>query len=141
MHIIDELEQQQPRGPYAGSLGFFSLSGAVDLSVVIRTLMVADDGVRIGAGGAIVQQSDPVEEFDEVLLKLRAPLLALARTMDCDGVDFGPKCDGERLKVPAPVSFVAVVESKAVGDPLASAFTTRSRGITRIMSAVMHQAV
>lgn len=34
MEIIDELEQGLPRGPYAGSLGYFSLSGAADMAVV-----------------------------------------------------------------------------------------------------------
>ena len=35
----------------------------------------------IGAGGAIVIQSDPVEEFDELLLKARAPMAAIAQAM------------------------------------------------------------
>jgi para-aminobenzoate synthetase len=113
MQIIDQLEQGAPRGLYAGALGFFSLNGAVDLSVVIRTLVVSDNGVHIGGGGAIVYQSTPAEEFSEVLLKLRAPLLAVARTLGKDGVDFGSQCDGERL-----------LRLPAVGHPESAAFTT-----------------
>lgn len=100
MQIIDQLEQRAPRGVYSGSLGFFSLSGAVDLSVVIRTLVVSDGGVRIGGGGAITYQSTPAEEFAEVILKLSAPLLAVARVLGKAGVDFGAECDGERLRLP-----------------------------------------
>ena len=100
MQIIDQLEQRAPRGVYSGSLGFFSLSGAVDLSVVIRTLVVSDCGVQIGGGGAITYQSTPAEEFAEVILKLSAPLLAVARVLGKAGVDFGSECDSERLRLP-----------------------------------------
>jgi hypothetical protein len=39
----------------------------------------------IGAGGAIVMQSDPEDEFDEILLKARAPMAAIARTVTGSG--------------------------------------------------------
>lgn len=74
MSIIDELETG-PRGVYSGAVGYFSLNGAVDLSVVIRTLVVADD-VRYGVGGAIVALSDTEDEYSETVAKA-APLLRL----------------------------------------------------------------
>ncbi|HCG57018.1 MAG TPA: aminodeoxychorismate synthase component I [Brevibacterium sp.] len=75
MSIIDELETG-PRGIYSGAIGYFSLNGAVDLSVVIRTLVVADGTVRYGVGGAIVTLSDPEDEYAETVAKA-APLLRL----------------------------------------------------------------
>ncbi|NAZ75538.1 aminodeoxychorismate synthase component I [Kineococcus sp. T13] len=78
--IVDALEQR-PRGVYSGTLGWLSTTGAADLAVVIRTAVLvpaAGGGEwRVGAGGAVVLDSDPDAEVAEVLLKLRAPLAAL----------------------------------------------------------------
>jgi para-aminobenzoate synthetase len=86
MEIIDRLEQG-PRGVYSGALGWFSLSGASDLSIVIRTLVVDSGRVSFGVGGAIVALSDPDGEFDETVVKSRAMMTALAAT----GRQEGPK--------------------------------------------------
>jgi para-aminobenzoate synthetase len=80
MEIIDELEDEA-RGVYSGAIGYFGVDGAVDLSIVIRTIVIRPGRTTIGAGGAIVMQSDPVEEFDEILLKARAPMAAIVRTV------------------------------------------------------------
>lgn len=80
MEIIDRLETG-PRGIYSGAIGYFGLSGTCDLSVVIRTIVVTDDTATVGVGGAIVTDSDPEEEFREILLKAEAPLRALGRHM------------------------------------------------------------
>ncbi|MCX3059254.1 aminodeoxychorismate synthase component I [Streptomyces beihaiensis] len=78
MRVIDRLEAG-PRGVYAGAIGYFSLSGAADLSVVIRTARITGDRVTYGVGGAIVALSDPEEEYEETAVK-SAPLLALTGT-------------------------------------------------------------
>lgn len=75
MDILDRLEGG-PRGLYSGALGYFSFDGAVDLSVVIRTLIAHDGGLDYGVGGAIVSLSDPEEEYAETVVKAR-PLLRL----------------------------------------------------------------
>jgi para-aminobenzoate synthetase len=80
MQIIDRLEGGG-RGVYSGALGYFSLTGAVDLSIVIRTLVVYPDRVTLGVGGAVTALSDPRTEVEEMLLKAKAPLRALARAM------------------------------------------------------------
>jgi para-aminobenzoate synthetase len=78
MEIIDELEGEA-RGPYSGAIGYLGLGGGCDLSVAIRTI-VADGGtIAIGAGGAVVVDSNPEDEFEEMLLKARASIAALDR--------------------------------------------------------------
>lgn len=74
MQIIEGLEGRA-RGVYSGALGFVSTDGSVNLSIVIRTLVAHDDGtVTLAAGGAIVADSDPTAEYEEMLTKLRAAL-------------------------------------------------------------------
>ena len=80
MEIIDRLEGG-PRGVYSGALGFLSVNGTADLSIVIRTLVASRGGLQIGAGGAIVAASDPEAEHEEMLLKARAVLEAVGGTL------------------------------------------------------------
>lgn len=74
MQIIEGLEGCA-RGVYSGALGFVSVDGSANLSIVIRTLVAHDEGtVTLAAGGAIVADSDPTAEYEEMLTKLRAAL-------------------------------------------------------------------
>ncbi|MBV2366284.1 aminodeoxychorismate synthase component I [Streptomonospora nanhaiensis] len=77
MEVIDDLEHSA-RGVYSGALGYLSHQGTADLSVVIRTAVRHGRSLTAGAGGAIVLDSDPEEEYAEMLLKAGVPLAALA---------------------------------------------------------------
>ena len=74
MSILQALEGG-PRGLYSGAVGWFGTDGALDLAMVIRTVVFAGGEARIGTGGGITALSDPAREVEETLLKAR-PLLA-----------------------------------------------------------------
>jgi para-aminobenzoate synthetase len=81
MEIIDELESEA-RGVYSGAIGYFGCSGGVDLNVVIRTIVMAGERATLGVGGAIVMQSDAEDEYQEIVLKGRAPMQAIDPRLD-----------------------------------------------------------
>lgn len=76
MEIIDELENVK-RGPYAGSVGYFSFSGNEDFCITIRTILVKDNNAYIQAGAGIVNDSKPQREYTETLNKARALVKAI----------------------------------------------------------------
>jgi len=85
MEIIDELEGEA-RGVYSGAIGYLGLSGGCDLNIVIRTIVVEKDLATLGVGGAIVMQSDAEDEYQETLLKARAPMAAIDPRVDSQTV-------------------------------------------------------
>ncbi len=81
MAILDRLEAG-PRGLYSGAIGYFSLNGAADLAVAIRTLVLntAGDGtveLSLGVGGAITSDSVADEEYEEIRTKAYGVLSTL----------------------------------------------------------------
>ena len=76
MEMIARLEHVA-RGPYCGAIGYFGFGGEIDLSVAIRILVAEAGRVRFHAGGGIVYDSDPADEYRETLAKARAIIASL----------------------------------------------------------------
>ncbi len=76
LEVLHELEPVR-RGPYAGALGYLSFDGSLDLSVVIRTVLLGHGTARFHVGGGVVADSDPQGEYQESLWKAKALLCAL----------------------------------------------------------------
>lgn len=70
---------EEPRGFYAGAVGWSGAAGDGEWMVTIRALQVSENGhhVRTWAGGGIVAGSDPQAELDETSAKLATVLRAL----------------------------------------------------------------
>ncbi len=68
MQIIEEMEDVG-RGLYAGTAGYFGLSGDMDQAITIRTLVFSGDEYSFQAGAGIVADSVPAKEYREVLAK------------------------------------------------------------------------
>jgi anthranilate/para-aminobenzoate synthase component I len=79
MEIIDELETVR-RGAYTGSFGWLALD-ALDMNIIIRTLVRLGDRLYLQAGGGIVADSDPGNEYFETLHKATGMLRAVAASI------------------------------------------------------------
>ncbi|KAJ6828851.1 aminodeoxychorismate synthase, chloroplastic [Iris pallida] len=90
MELLDSLESSS-RGIYSGSIGFFSYNQTFDLNIVIRTVVIHEEVATVGAGGAIVALSNPEDEYEEMMLKAKAPTRVVnecIRDMDHSGRTF-----------------------------------------------------
>jgi len=78
MEIIDELENHR-RGPYAGSVGYFSFSGNMDFCITIRTMLIKNGKIYIQAGAGIVMDSKPENEYIETVNKAKGMIKAVSK--------------------------------------------------------------
>jgi anthranilate synthase component 1 len=76
MEIIDELENVR-RGPYAGSVGYFSFSHNMDTCIAIRTIVIKGRNAYVQAGAGIVADSIPKNEYKESVNKAKALIQSL----------------------------------------------------------------
>ncbi|NNK81490.1 MAG: anthranilate synthase component I family protein [Flavobacteriaceae bacterium] len=73
MKIIEELEETK-RGLYSGAVGYFTPKGDFDFNVVIRSILYNETKkyVSYSVGGAITAKSNPLNEYEECLIKAKA---------------------------------------------------------------------
>ncbi|KFY23819.1 hypothetical protein V491_02399 [Pseudogymnoascus sp. VKM F-3775] len=87
MELIAELEKEK-RGVYAGAVGYFGygtldaegneVEGAMDTCIALRTMLVKDQVAYLQAGGGIVFDSDPYDEWMETMNKLGASMQTIS---------------------------------------------------------------
>ncbi len=68
MEIINEIEPSS-RGIYGGAIGYISWNGDIDTAIAIRTAVIKDQLMHVGAGAGIVADSDPEKEWLECIQK------------------------------------------------------------------------
>ena len=76
MEIIADLEPDQ-RGVYAGSAGYVSFGGNLDMAITLRTIVVAGGIAYVQSGAGVVADSRPEREYEETLEKAGAMFKAI----------------------------------------------------------------
>jgi para-aminobenzoate synthetase component 1 len=75
MEVIAELEPTA-RGAYCGSLAYVGFDGAMDSSILIRTVTAGGGWWQAPVGGGITAKSDPAREYEETWHKAEGMLRA-----------------------------------------------------------------
>jgi len=76
MQIINELEPSS-RGIYGGAIGYISWNGNIDTAIAIRTAVIKDSVIHVGAGAGIVADSIQENEWLECKQKAKVFLDAM----------------------------------------------------------------
>jgi para-aminobenzoate synthetase component I len=76
MQLLEGMEPVR-RGPYTGAAGWIGADGAMQTSILIRTLVADGARLTLHVGGGITWRSDPSAEFEETVDKARGPLTAI----------------------------------------------------------------
>jgi para-aminobenzoate synthetase/4-amino-4-deoxychorismate lyase len=118
MKVIAALEATR-REVYTGAIGIASPVAGRDLSVVIRTFETAGNAIWMGAGGAIVADSDPEQELAEALIKAAGPIAAIGGSVAPVGQGrgrLGPPPERALLHGNRPDPALGVFETLLVED-------------------------
>ncbi len=76
MEIIDELETTK-RGLYGGTVGYLAFDGSIDTCIAIRTVLFKNNKAYVQAGGGVVADSIPENEYQESVNKSMAVINAI----------------------------------------------------------------
>ncbi len=95
MEIIDSLEKKA-RGIYSGAIGFLSVNGTIDLNIAIRTIVAKGNILSIGTGGAVLIESDPDTEYNEMLLKAMVLMESITKASGAKNYNIAGKKTGDR---------------------------------------------
>lgn len=76
MEIIDELETTK-RGLYGGTVGYLAFDGRIDTCIAIRTVLFKNNKAYVQAGGGVVADSVPENEYMESVNKSMAVINAI----------------------------------------------------------------
>ncbi len=76
MQLLEGMEPVR-RGPYTGAAGWIGADGAMQTSILIRTLVADGARLTLHVGGGITWRSDPADEWEETVAKAHGPLAAI----------------------------------------------------------------
>ena len=98
MQLVAGLEQER-RHIYAGAVGYVSFNGVLDTAIAIRTMVIHDGTVYLQAGGGIVYDSKPTDEYVESMNKLAATIKAVQQAGRVTAVQSGGAEGAKRRRV------------------------------------------
>lgn len=81
MELIRQ-EEDLDRGYYAAPIGWTDASGNGEFAVAIRSALLEQENAMLYAGGGIVADSDPTQEYEETWVKFRPMLRALGGSLN-----------------------------------------------------------
>ena len=76
-HADHRRSRADQRGPYAGAVGYIDFTGNMDTCIALRTLIIQGQTAYVQAGGGVVYDSVPSNEYEETVNKASVLLKAI----------------------------------------------------------------